>query len=599
MTRAGLVVALLAALVPALPEPARSSGVLSIVARNSRGAAVAPATVTVDGRPVPVDEEGRAWVESGSKIEVSAPAYLPASFDWDGATKRATVTLAERPVFAVHVTGSQAGSDAEWQAMVDRAATSSLNALMVDLKDESGRVYSATLSGRARELGAEFELYDLAERSSQAHESGLYLITRIVTFQDPLVGRSQPTWSAWDTRTGAPFTNNGQVFLDPWDAEARRYALDLAADACAMGADEVQFDYVRFPDHSKDGIAFDGPIGPADRQAAITSFLAEAASRLHPAGCAVAADIFGFIVSVPHEGGIGQQLEELATVADVLSPMVYPSHYVSGWFGFSDPNSHPYAVVSGALSDGLARLTDSDAVLRPWIQDFYYTADQVRAEIDAADDHGVGWMLWNVLGSYHFEAIPDYLATADRRSTVTTEPLPASGFYDVPDAHPFAADITWLAGARITTGCNQYGDEFCPDQPVTRAQMAAFLTRLLGLHRSEDSRFVDAEDSPFARDIAAIEAAGITAGCNPPANDRFCPGDRVTRGQMAALLARALSLGPSDRDYFSDDEASVFQEDINRLATAQITFGTSPTEFSPGRSVTRAQMAAFLHRASR
>jgi len=110
---------------------------------------------------------------------------------------------------------------------------------------------------------------------------------------------------------------------------------------------------------------------------------------------------------------------------------------------------------------------------------------------------------------------------------------------------PFEQDIIWLAKEKITAGCNPpVNDRFCPDDGVTRGQMAAFLVRALDLPAwAGADRFVDDDESVFEGDVEALAAAGITVGCNPPANDRFCPDDGVTRGQMAAFLARALGSG--------------------------------------------------------
>ena len=580
------------------PIPSRAADVLVVTVSTPEGTAIASAVVVSDGIAAVPDGDGRFIVVSGSTVSVGAPAYQGLELEWDGGAARVDVVLQPAAVFSVHVTGTQAGSDSLWSSLLASISSSSINSVMIDMKDESGRVFSKTPSGRGDELGSTDEMFDLAERTAEAHDEGLYVISRIVTFQDPLVGNSHPSWSAWNTYANTPFSNNGQVFLDPWDVDARRYGLDLAVDACVMGVDEVQFDYVRFPDHAQDGIAFDGPADEAGRKEAINSFLAEASALLHPLGCAVAADIFGFIVSIMGDGGIGQQLEELAEVTDVLSPMVYPSHYSTGWFGFADPNAHPYAVVSGALADGLPRVADSDAVLRPWVQDFWYTSSQVTAQINAADDHGTGWMLWNALGSYQFTAVPSALDADDQASAYGFLALPESGFYDVPDDHPFAADIGWLVDAGITRGCNTYGDEFCPASVVTRAQMAAFLARALSLEApGGPDRFVDDDDSIFEGDIEAVAEAGITVGCNAPINDEFCPADPISRGQMAALLSRALNLGATPIDFFTDDQDSVFEADINRLAAAGITFGKGDGTYAPTESVTRGQMAAFLKRA--
>jgi peptidoglycan/xylan/chitin deacetylase (PgdA/CDA1 family) len=176
-------------------------------------------------------------------------------------------------------------------------------------------------------------------------------------------------------------------------------------------------------------------------------------------------------------------------------------------------------------------------------------------------------------------------------------------FYDVAGS-PFADDILWLYNEEITKGCNPpYNNRFCPTETVTRGQMAAFLVRALGLTEGAGlDVFGDDDDSVFEADIERLAAAGITKGCNPPANDRFCPQRRVTRAEVAAFLVRALGLTEGvGSDRFVDDDDSIFQVDIERLAAAGITKGCNPPandRFCPRDPVPRGQMAAFLHRAA-
>lgn len=158
--------------------------------------------------------------------------------------------------------------------------------------------------------------------------------------------------------------------------------------------------------------------------------------------------------------------------------------------------------------------------------------------------------------------------------------------------HPFVADIEWLRQAEITGGCA--AGRFCPDELVTRDQMASFLVRAFDLPASATNAFTDDEGSTHEAAINSLAASGITGGC---AAARFCPRGVVTRAQMASFLARALGLPGATRDYFSDDDRSAHQTDINRLAESGITGGCAPGRFCPDAGVTRGQMAAFLHRA--
>jgi hypothetical protein len=180
---------------------------------------------------------------------------------------------------------------------------------------------------------------------------------------------------------------------------------------------------------------------------------------------------------------------------------------------------------------------------------------------------------------------------------------PVDSFID-DDHSVFETDIEWMAATGITKGCNPpTNNRFCPDSVVTRAQMAAFLVRALGLTDRLDDPFIDDDDSIFEADIERLAAAGITKGCNPSeGNTKFCPDGKVTREQMAAFLVRALHYtDDGGGDLFTDDDASIFEGDIDRLGTAGVTKGCNPaegnTKFCPTGYVTRGQMAAFLVRA--
>ncbi|HJR92902.1 MAG TPA: hypothetical protein VJ938_10710 [Acidimicrobiia bacterium] len=193
-------------------------------------------------------------------------------------------------------------------------------------------------------------------------------------------------------------------------------------------------------------------------------------------------------------------------------------------------------------------------------------------------------------------------AAANGAYTVTISGGSGASFIDTP-GHVFEADVEWLAESEITKGCNPpANDRFCPDEVVTRGQMAAFLHRAVpALTVGQPTFFTDDNGLVFEADIEWLSATGVTKGCNPPTNDRFCPGDVVTRAQMAAFLHRALpnlSVGPPTD--FSDDNGLVFETDIEWLAATGVTKGCNPpanTQFCPGAPVTRGAMAAFLHRA--
>jgi hypothetical protein len=205
-----------------------------------------------------------------------------------------------------------------------------------------------------------------------------------------------------------------------------------------------------------------------------------------------------------------------------------------------------------------------------------------------------------VYGDFIADGVYRVAACLDEPAGSGEECIPNGSFVD-DDWSEFESDIEWLAKSGITKGCNPpANDRFCPDARVTRGEMAAFLVRAIGLNGGLDDPFIDDDGSIFERDIERLAAAKITLGCNPPANDRFCPENKVTREQMAAFLVRAFGYTEDGGgDIFGDDNDSIFERDIDVLATAGVTRGCNPPlndSFCPKDFVTRAQMAAFLKR---
>ncbi len=382
-----------------------------LTARIMRGA-----VTDQDGNPVPAarviagsgaavtDSDGRFSIRGAQpgEIVVERPAWLTRTFTWDGGPGDQMIEIEPFVARAVHISGESVRD--RWDEFLEMADTTELNAVMIDLKDESGLVWYNTQDPIANEVGANFAAFDLSEVVAQAKSEDLYVIARIVVFNDPVAAIKKPSMAVWDSEQNEPYSANGQYFLDPTDPDARAYGLALAAEACALGVDEIQFDYVRFPDARRESATFDEGVAADVRMSTINGFLTEAVALLHPKGCAVGADVFGFITKAVDDGAIGQRWEDISNIVDVVSPMVYPSHYSTGWYGFEVPNEHPGPMVENALADGLGRLP-RPVVIRPWLQDFGYDAAQVRAQIDATEQYGLGWMLWNARSNVTTDAL--------------------------------------------------------------------------------------------------------------------------------------------------------------------------------------------------
>jgi hypothetical protein len=372
---------------------------------DASGKPVESAIVVAGPATGATDEEGRFSLRGAEPgpVQVSRPAWIETGFTWDGGVGESVVEMEPFVARAVHISGEAAGQNIEY--FFDMAESTELNALMLDLKDESGLVWYDSADPVATEVGAVEGVYDLGEIAARAEEADLYVIGRLVVFNDPTAAIRKPSMAVWNSASNQPYQANGQYFLDPTDPEARAYGLSLAVEACEMGVDEVQFDYVRFPDQRSEETVFDSGVGVEVRTATITDFLREAVGLLHPMGCAVAADVFGFTTAPgTDDGGIGQRWEDVTEVVDVASPMVYPSHYGPDWYGYENPNDHPGPMVTRAIEDGLERLP-RNVVIRPWLQDFGYTPEQVRQQIESVERFGLGWMLWNARSTVSVDAL--------------------------------------------------------------------------------------------------------------------------------------------------------------------------------------------------
>lgn len=372
---------------------------------DASGFGLGGSTVVLGTREVVTDENGRFELTRAQPgvISASRPGWHAAQRDWDGEALVTEITLAPRIIRGLHIGANILSDGAAWQEMLSVAEDTVVNSFVIDVKDETGQVYYNSQVPVAREVGAVRPVFDLDEIVAEMDAVDLYVIARIVTFQDPVAARAAISMAVLD-EDGFAYSKRGQYFLDPSDPDARAYGLDLAEEVCDAGVDEIQFDYIRYPDGFPETAQFDEVASEANRVQIISSFLKEATDRLHPLGCAVAADVFGFVTAINYDGGIGQNFAELSGSVDVLSPMIYPSHYSTGWYGYDVPNDNPGGVVGGALDDSSQRI-DGPAIVRPWLQDFYYDASQVREQIEEAESRAMGWMLWNALSNFQWDAL--------------------------------------------------------------------------------------------------------------------------------------------------------------------------------------------------
>ncbi|KKU55025.1 MAG: hypothetical protein UX77_C0019G0005 [Parcubacteria group bacterium GW2011_GWA1_47_11] len=309
------------------------------------------------------------------------------------------------PLKALYMTSCVAGTPS-WRGSLKRLIeTTELNAVVIDIKTESGCAVP-----------------DLREFVSELHEAGIYVIGRISVFQDSSYTRLFPELAVKRTSDGEVWKDyKGLSFIDVGARPYWDYIVGLSKEAHALGFDELNYDYVRYPSDGdmKDAL-YTWTVGTTTKPEMLESFFKYLHDSMRDTDVKTSVDLFGMTTTVTSDMNIGQVFELTLPYFDYISPMVYPSHYPPTWNGFANPAEHPYEVVKIAMAHAIEReqfwllsnnlATTTASKLRPWLQDFNlgatYGIDQVRAQIQATYDVGLtSWMLWNAGNRYTASAL--------------------------------------------------------------------------------------------------------------------------------------------------------------------------------------------------
>jgi hypothetical protein len=370
------------------------------------------ATVTVGSQIVMTDSNGRFHFEEKSDtIMARAPGYRGSrSLRKDLEENGGNMQLTPFTPKALYLTVYGIGSKTLREGALALSRDGQINALVIDLKGDRGFIPYPSTVPLAQKSGARniTTIRNLKALADQLHQAGIYAIARIVVFKDNPLATTRPDLAVKRSDGNLFRDREGLAWVDPFQAEVRNYNIDIAVEAARAGFDEIQFDYVRFPDVSQKLHFAQSPTEEM-RVEAIDRFLAEARDRLIPYNVFLSVDIFGYVCWNTNDTGIGQHLEHIVKLVDYLSPMVYPSGYKYGIPGCQLPVSHPYEIVRDTLENARRRANVSSKRFRPWLQAFKdYAFDrrtfgpsQVAEQIRATDDFGSnGWMLWNPHNRY-------------------------------------------------------------------------------------------------------------------------------------------------------------------------------------------------------
>lgn len=322
-------------------------------------------------------------------------------------------------VKGVYVTAYSAGGS-RMNQLLDLLDNTGLNSMVIDIKDDLGYITYKTENQELLKMGtAQKFIPDIKDLMGKLQKHNVYPIARIVVFKDTVLAEKHPELSFTNADGSVWKNGGGDAFVNPYSKKVWDYNVAIAKEAAAMGFKEIQFDYVRFAEGFEkraDTLKYEKQ-GDKSRTEAVSEFVQYARKELAPLGVRVSVDIFGYAASVPAADGIGQDFTKISENVDVIAPMVYPSHYSTGWFGAKDPDKEPYKTIKGSMVDTFKKLDEikdesQRPIVRPWIQDFTaswlgsghyakYGKAEVDAQIKAMADMGVDeYLLWNASNRY-------------------------------------------------------------------------------------------------------------------------------------------------------------------------------------------------------
>lgn len=324
--------------------------------------------------------------------------------------------LGEAPVIRGLFATAHSAGGSRLTDLLELIDNTELNSLVIDIKDDHGYITYETGNEELEKLGTTKKIIpDIEALMERLEQHDVYPIARIVVFKDTVLARQKPEWSFLRGDGSVWINNRKEAFVNPYIKDVWDYNIDVAKEAIKVGFKEIQFDYVRFPEgfeNREAELKYD-QIDHVSRVETVTDFVQYAREQLNPLGTRVSVDIFGYASSVPAASGIGQDFNEISTYVDVISPMIYPSHYGPDWFGSPVPDAAPYTTIYGATIDTHKKLEQIDQIkpiIRPWIQDFTaswipgyikYGKKEVEEQIRALKDVGVDeFLLWNASNVY-------------------------------------------------------------------------------------------------------------------------------------------------------------------------------------------------------
>ncbi len=325
-------------------------------------------------------------------------------------------------VRGIYVTGPSAGTE-KIDDIINLVDETELNTIVLDVKDDNGNITFKMDNKNVKEMNSGIAyIKDIDSLLKKLKEKNIYVIARIACFKDPILAKAHPELALTASDNTLITDANGNAWVNPCKEEVWDYIISLVNSCCALGFDEVQLDYVRFPVGQKADDALYDIVSDDDdaRRKYITEFLNKVTEEGHKHNIPVSADVFGTIINSNKDSRhVGQDYVNLVSNLDIICPMIYPSHYANGEFKLDVPDAHPYDTIHKALeksNEVLKPISNEDhAVIRPWLQAFTanwvkghikYEGEEIREQIQAVYDAGYDeWILWNSNSNYNSDAL--------------------------------------------------------------------------------------------------------------------------------------------------------------------------------------------------
>lgn len=313
---------------------------------------------------------------------------------------------AKHMVKGIYLTAYSAGNPKKVEEIIELINKTELNAVVIDVKDYSGKVLYDSNLLLVNELQTdENRLGEVKALVEKFHKNKIYVIARQTIFQDPILAEKKPEW-AIKNKTGEVWRDRkGLSWVDPTNREVWNYNLAIAKETIRFGFDEINFDYVRFPsDGDMSQVVYTN--GAKEKYEVMRNFYSYLSNKLTKEPVWISLDMFGFVMERYDGMSIGQRLVDAVDSADYVCPMMYPSHYPAGHLGLDNPAEHPAEVIANGLKKGLPYFQDKRAQVRPWLQAFdlgamYSDGSKIREQIDMVEKYSeAGWLLWNAANRY-------------------------------------------------------------------------------------------------------------------------------------------------------------------------------------------------------